>query len=126
MIADYSVSEITPTPAEPELTKPAEEIVITYNGSNPTIRVGSQKVFTANLAEDNYFDVSWKLFDGTNTYGGGYDNTTNTYGDYTMITTDRTLTLKVARNYDLVGTVLTITAEGADGNVGNIMAEVIS
>lgn len=126
MIADYFVSEIEPTPVVPDKPASTEEFIITHNGTKPTVRVGSKKVFTANLAEDNYFDVAWKLYDGTNTYGGGYDNLTNVYGDYTLTTTDRTLTLKVAQNYDLVGTVLTITAECADGSSGDIAVEVVS
>lgn len=119
MIADYFVSEIPPTPAEPEAVTPPTEITVTYNGSKPSVRVGSQKVFTANLSEENNLGISWKISDGVNTYD-------NTNGDYTMIATDRTLTLKVAKNYDLVGTVLTIIAECADGSSGNITVEVIS
>lgn len=129
MIADYFESEIEPKPIEPEQPgepTPAEEFTVTYNGTKPTVRVGSKKVFTANLPADNDFDVVWKLSDGINTYSGGYNNTTNTYGDYTLTTTDRILTLQVAQNYDLVGTVLTVTAECADGSSGNIQVEVIS
>lgn len=126
MIADYLETEIKPT--EPE-SKPEESVgtvTISYNGTKPTIRVGSQKVFTVNLPDDNHFDVKWTIFDGANTYGSEYDNTSTVYGDYTMITTDRTLTLKVAQNYDLVGTIITIAAECADGSVGEISVEVIS
>ena len=121
MIADYFASKINPTPIEPEIPAPAEEFTVTYNGSKPTVRVGSKKVFTANLSEDNYLDVTWKLYDGINTY-----NETNISGDYTLTTTDRTLTLKVAQNYDLVGTVLTVTAECVDGSSGSIVVEVVS
>lgn len=113
MIADYFASEITPSPQEPEVPAMTNKVSITYNGSKPVVRVGSQKVFTADT------DATWKLFDGTNTY-------TTTYGDYTMIISDRTLTLKVAQNYDLVGTVLTITAECVDGSSGDIVVEVVS
>jgi hypothetical protein len=113
MIADYFVSEIPPAPAESEVPTHNEEITIIYNGSKPAVRVGSQKVFTTDV------DVAWKLFDGVNTYA-------TTHGDYTMITTDRTLTLKVARNYDLVGTVLTVTADSVEGGSGSITVEVIS
>ena len=124
MIANYKSSEIKPI--QPATPTPTNDIVITYNGNKPTVRVGSQKVFTANLSDENHFDIKWSISDGVNTYSSSYDNTTMTYGDYTMITTDRTLTLKVAQNYDLVATVLTITAESADGSIGENKVEVIS
>lgn len=121
MIADYFDSEITPTPIEPEIPIPAEEFVVSYNGNKPTVRVGSKKVFTANLAEDNYSSVIWKLSDDTNTY-----DATNISKDYILTTADKTLTLKVAQNYDLVGMVLTVTAECEDGSSGSVIVEVVS
>ena len=123
MIADYSASSIKPSPIEP---LPAQDVIVTYNGSKPTIRIGSQKVFNVNLDEDSNVNVSWTLDDGTNTYRTGYSDTTITQGDYTMISAGNTLTLKVARNYDLVGTVLTVIAECIDESNGSIKVEVIS
>ena len=99
---------------------------ITYNGTKPTIKVGgSAKVFTAQLPSDNYFDVKWSISDGDNRYDGTYDNDTNVFGDYTVITEDRTMSIKVAKNYNLIGTILTIVAECADGSTGSVKAEVI-
>jgi hypothetical protein len=126
MIADYYNREITPTPSEEITPIPAEEILVTYNGTKAMVRVGSQKIFTANLAEDNISNVKWHVSDGNNTYDSEYENTTYNYGDYTMITTNRTLCLKVAQNYDLVKTVLTITAECEDGSIGKTIVEVVS
>lgn len=83
-------------------------------------------MFTVQLPEDNHFDVKWSLSDGTNTYGDSYENYTETFGDYTITTEDRNLRLKVARNYDIVGTILTIKALCADGSEGEVKVEVVS
>ena len=55
-----------------------------------------------------------------------YENYTKTFGDYTVTTEDRNLRLKVARNYDIVGTILTIKALCADGSEGEVKVEVVS
>ena len=125
MLANYYSSELTPKEPtdEPETTNLFE---ISYNGTKPTIKVGgSPKIFTALLPEDNHFDVKWSLSDGVNTYSGGYDNYTQTFGDYLITAEDRIMTVKVANNYNLIGTVLTISAECADGSVGTTQVEVI-
>lgn len=121
MIADYFSSQIEPAPVEPESPAPTGTLVVTYNGSKPTVRVGSKKVFTATLDEDNDSNVVWNISDGTNIY-----DATSISDNYTLITTDKTLTLKVAQNYDLVGTVLTVTAECVDGSSGSVVVEVVS
>ena len=125
MLANYYGSEFTPQePVEDSETK--ETFDITYNGTKPTVKVGgSPKIFTAQLSEDNHFDVKWRFFDGLNTYGGTYDNYTQTVGDYTITAEDRVMTVKVASNYDLIGTVLTISAECADGSIGTVQVEVV-
>ena len=86
---------------------------------------GSEKTFTAQLPEDNHFDIKWSLSDGVRTYEKSYENYTETFGDYTVTTDDRVMKLKVAAKYDLVGTVLTIKAFCADGSIGEIQVEVI-
>lgn len=124
MLADYYVGEIEPT--EPDIEESvASTFEITYSGTKPTIKVGgSTKIFTAQLAPDNYFDVAWTVSDGKKVYGGGYDNYTQTFDDYTIIAEDRTLSVKVARNYELIGTILTISASCADGSTGSVQVEV--
>lgn len=112
MIADYSVSAITPAPVNPETIESTEEITIKYNGSKPAVRVGSQKMFTVNT------DVSWSIYDGEKTY-------TETCDKYAMSINGRKLTLGVVRDYNLVGTILTITAHGIDSS-SNIQVEVVS
>ena len=124
-ICNYYDTELSPIDSS---DKPIHErLEITYNGTKPTVKVGgSEKVFTVQLPEDNHFDVKWSLSDGTNTYGDSYENYTETFGDYTITTEDRNLRLKVARNYDIVGTILTIKALCADGSEGEMKVEVVS
>ena len=125
MICNYYDSEITPSISNTEPSS-TNTFTIKHNGKNPSIKVGgSEKIFTAQLPEDNHFDIKWSLFDGVNTYGKSYENYTEVFGDYTVTTDDRVMKLKVAAKYDLVGTVLTIKAFCADGSVGEIQVEVI-
>lgn len=124
MLANYYDYETPPTPSDN--VSPIQGVIITHNGTKPTVRVGgSEKVFTAQLPTDNHFDIQWSLSDGANIYGDSYDNYVETFGDYTITTEDRIMRLKVACNYDLVGTILTIKAHCADGSEGQIQVEVI-
>ena len=125
MIANYYNYEILPeepsdTPASPAIFD------ISYNGTKPTIKVGgSAKVFRAQLPEDNRFDIKWSISDGVNTYSSSFDNDTQTFGDYTITTEDRIMKIMVANNYNLIGTILTISAECADKSTGSVQVEVI-
>ena len=125
MLANYYGSEFTP---EESVEDSDVEMVfeVSYNGTKPTIKVGgSPKIFTAQLPKDNYFNIKWSLSDGSNTYGGSYDNYTQIFGDYTVTVEDRIMTVKVANNYNLIGTVLTISAECEDGSTGVVQVEVV-
>ena len=125
MICNYYDSEILPSAPNTE-SNPVNTFTIAYNGTKPTVKVGgSEKVFTAQLPEDNRFDIKWSLSDGTNVYEKSYDNYTDTFGDYTVVAEDRTFKLKVAAKYELVGTVLTIKAKCADGGMGEVQVEVV-
>lgn len=124
MLANYYDSEITPV--EPIEEMPVNKFIITHNGTKPSVKIGgSEKVFTAQLPEDNHFDVKWSISDGDKTYDCAYENNTWTFGDYTVVTTDRIMKLKVASNYDLIGTILTVRAKCADENAGELQVEVI-
>ena len=124
MLASYYNSEIAPIESNEETL--TNQFVITYNGTKAAVKVGgSEKVFTAQLPEDNYFDIRWSISDGDKTYDCTYENNTWTFGDYTIITTDRTMKLKVASNYDLIGTILTVKAKCADESTGELRVEVI-
>lgn len=107
-------------------TQEDKTIVITYNGTKPTIKVGgSEKILTAKLPNDGLFDISWSVFDGENTYGDTYENYTKTFGDYTLTTEDHTMKIKIARNYALIGKILTIEAKSANNDIGQIKLEVV-
>ena len=125
MLCNYYNTEIPPV----ESTNITEHAMfdITYNGTKPTVKVGgSEKIFTVQLPEDNNFDIKWSISDGIKTYGSDtYENYTMVFGDYTVTTEDRTMRLKVARNYSLVKTILTIKAFCADGSEGEVKVEVI-
>lgn len=125
-IANYFDSEL---PIETGETAPDTiEFPIIYNGTKPQIKVGgSVKTFTAQIPEESLFDIMWSIIDGDQIYSSGtYDNGTNIYGDYTVITTDRTLSLKIAKNYELVGKILKIKAHLANGSEGEVQIEVIA
>ena len=125
MICNYYDSEITPSAPNTE-PSPINTFAITYNGKNPSVKVGgSEKIFTAQLLEDNHFDIMWSLSDGVNTYEKSYENYTETFGDYTITTDDRVMKLKVAPKYELIGTILTIKALCADGSQGEIQVKVV-
>lgn len=125
MICNYYDSEITPSVPNTEPSS-TNTFNITYNGTKPSIKVGgSAKIFTAQLPEDNHFDIIWSISDGVNTYEKSYENYTDTFGDYTITTDDRAMKLQVAAKYNLVGTVLTIKALCADGSNGEVQVEVI-
>lgn len=125
MICNYYDSEITPSVPN-EQPAPINTFAIKYNGTKPSVKVGgSEKIFTAQLPEDNYFDIKWSLSDGVNTYERSYENYTEIFGDYTVTTDDRIMKIKVAKKYDLIGTILTIKAQCADGSVGEIQVEVV-
>ena len=125
MLANYSESNIVPEEPVEDKDK-VSTFDISYNGIKPTVKVGgNSKVFTAQLPEDNHFDIKWSLSDGLNMYGGIYSNYTQNFGDYAVTTEGRTMMVKVASNYKLVGTILTISAECADGSVGNVQVEVV-
>ena len=125
MLANYYGSEFVPEEPNEDPGK-SLDFVVSYNGTKPTIKVGgSSKIFTAQLPTDNHFDIKWSLSDGINKYGGTYDNYTETFGDYIVTTNDRVMCVQVANNYNLIGTVLTISAECADGSVGTVQVEVV-
>jgi hypothetical protein len=124
MLANYYDTELPPIESTDVIEH--KKLYITYSGTKPSIKVGgSEKVFTVQLPEDNHFDIQWSVSDGINTYSESYENYTAVFGDYTVTTEDRTMRLKVARNYSLVNTILTIKALCADGSKGEVKVEVI-
>ena len=116
-IANYYGSSI---PLEPPPTEEEEDddIIITYNGTKPTVKVGSSKLFTADLSPTDTRTLTWSIIDDGETYSTTTEN-------YTLNTTNRTLELKVAKNYNLIGRLLTIQAKDENGVVGEVKVEVV-
>lgn len=116
-IANYYDSSI---PLENASTEEEEDddIIITYNGVKPTVKVGGSKIFTADLLPEDTRTLIWSVSDIDGTY-------TSTTENYTITTTNRTLELKVAKNYNLIGRLLTIQAEDENNVVGEVKVEVV-
>lgn len=116
MLCNYSDSKITPS--TPDHT-PLGAFPIIHNGTKASVKVGGNaKVFTAQVSDDNASNILWSVSDGQNVYE-------SSFGDYTITTDGRTMKLKIASNYELIGTILTIKAQHQDGSYGEIKVEVI-
>lgn len=105
---------------------PLPEFHITgVNGYKNIKAGGSGRIFSVDIPDTEECDIMWTLVDGDNVYTtGSYENSTTTYGDYTVITTDRTAKIKVKQNYDLVGRILVLKAKCSDGRFSSIEIEV--
>lgn len=117
MLADYYSSNITPevTDAETELKGTA---TITYSGTRPTIKVGgSFKTFTPSFSDETVTVDKWTISDEN----GDINDDTN----YVIEHDGDKLKLKVALNYNLIGTVLIVQLIGSDGSTAEVSVEVV-
>jgi hypothetical protein len=118
MLANYYDSNV-----EPEASGDEAEIfgtaTIAYNGTKPTVKVGgSYKVFTASFSDENVTVDKWLVIDENGDISADTSN-------YTIEYLDKQIKLKVALNYDLIGTVLTVKVIGTDGSTAETRVEVI-
>ena len=116
-ICNYYDSPITPevpdTPTELQQTA-----TITYSGTKPTIKVGgSAKTFTAVFKDESTTVSKWTVSDEN----GDISGNTN----YTIEYVGNQMQLKVAQNYNLIGTVLIVQVVGSDNSTAEIQIEVI-
>ena len=116
MICNYYDSSIEPEiPYEEGFTGTA---TITYSGTKPTIKVGgSWKTFTPTFSDETVTVDKWTISDDN----GDVSNDENYIVEYDGVK----LKLKVALNYNLIGTVLTIKLIGSDGSISEIPMEVV-
>ena len=117
MLAGYWVDGIEPVEpdVEAELSGTAE---ISYSGTKPTIKVGgSAKTFTPVFSVEGTTVDKWLVSDENGDIG---DNT-----NYTIERDGEKLKLKVALNYNLIGTVLIVQVLGSDGSTAEVSVEVI-
>ena len=117
MICNYYDSQI-----EPEVPTIEEELksiaTITYNGTKPTVKVGgSWKIFTPTFNDESITVSKWTIRDENGDIGGNTNYTVERDGD--------SLKLKVALNYNLIGTVLTVQVVGSDGSTSELSVEVV-
>lgn len=91
---------------------------IIYNGTKPTVKVGgSYKVFTPIFNNESITVKKWTVSDKN----GDVSGDTN----YIIEQDGNLLKLKVALNYNLIGTVLNIQLIGSDDSMAEISVEVV-
>ena len=116
-ICNYYDSPITPE--VPDLsTELQRAAIITYSGTRPTIKVGgSAKTFTAVFKHEDTTVSKWTVSDENG------DISANT--NYIIEYVGNQMKIKVAQNYNLIGTVLIVQAIGSDGSTAEVEIEVI-
>ena len=118
MLANYYTSNVEPEQSDPE-TGILGTAAITYNGTKPTVKVGgSYKVFTASFSDENVEVDKWLVSDENGDISADTSN-------YTIEYLYKQMKLKVALNYELIGTVLTVQVIGTDGSAAETRVEVI-
>lgn len=118
MIADYWASSVEPI--EPDIeSEMINTAAITYSGVAATIKVGgSYKTFTPTFSGEGVIVDKWLISDKNGDVSADTENYTIEYdGDK--------LKLKVALNYNLIGTVLIIQLIGSDGSTAEQSVEVV-
>lgn len=118
MLANYYDTNI-----EPECNDADTEIIgtaiISYNGTQPTVKVGgSFKVFIASFSDENVGVDKWLISDENG------DISTDT-SNYTIEYLDKQMKLKVAPNYDLIGKVIIVQVIGTDKSTAEVRVEVV-
>lgn len=118
MICNYYDSPIEPEPINPDIITTGIA-TITYSGTKPTVKVGgSFKVFTPAFSDETVTVAKWTISDANGDISANTENYTIEYdGDK--------LKLKVALNYNLIGTVLIIQLIGSDNSVAELSVEVV-
>jgi hypothetical protein len=117
MLANYWVGGVEPV--EPDIEEElAGTSTIDYSGTTATVKVGgSWKTFTPIFSEEGVTVDRWFISDDN---GDISDN-----ANYTIERDGEKLKLKVALNYNLIGTVLIIQVVGSDGSTAELSVEVI-
>ncbi len=120
--AELMICNYYDSPIEPEVPNIEEELkstaTITYNGTKPTVKVGgSWKTFTPAFSDETVTVSKWTISDGNGDISGDTNYIIERDGDL--------LKLKVAMNYNLIGTVLIVQLFGSDGSVAELSVEVV-
>ena len=116
-ICNYYDSQITPEVPDPS-TELQQTATITYSGTKPTIKVGgSYKIFTPAFKDEATTVSKWTVSDEN----GDISGNTN----YTIEYIGNQMKLKVAQNYNLIGTVLIVQVIGSDSSTAEVEIEVV-
>ena len=118
MLANYYTSNVEPEESKTDIEIPGA-VTITYNGAKPTVKVGgSYKVFTASFSDENATVDKWLVSDENGDISADTSN-------YTIEYDGNKMKLKVALNYELIGTVLIVQVIGTDGSTAEVRMEVV-
>lgn len=118
MLADYYVNNVEPEENDPETTI-MSTATITYNGTQPTVKVGgSFKIFTASFSDENVEVKKWFISDENGDISSDISN-------YTIEYLGKQMKLKVALNYELIGKVLIVQVIGTDKSTAEVRVEVV-
>jgi hypothetical protein len=117
MLANYYASSVEPT--EPDIEQELFGTAsITFSGTKPTVKVGgSYKTFTPVFSMEGTTVAKWFVSDENGDISGD--------ANYTIERDGEKLKLKVALNYNLIGTVLIVQVLGSDGSTAEVSVEVI-
>lgn len=118
MLANYYSTSTEPM--EPDIdTELAGTAAIDYSGATNTIKVGgSVRTFTPVFSVEGTTASQWLISDENGDISGDTENYTITYEGELM-------KVKVAQNYNLIGTVLIVQLVGSDGSTAEISIEVV-
>ena len=118
MLASYYDSQIEPEPIDVHIEN-KKHVDITYSGTQPTLKVGGNfKVLTPMFNDENVQVGNWEIVDNNGISIFGND-------DYIAEYDGNKIKLKIARKYELIGTVLIIKVVGTDGSIGELEMEVV-
>jgi hypothetical protein len=117
MLADYYSTSVEPSMTNAE-NSTIRTATLTYSGTKPTIKIGgSWKTFTPVFSEEDVVVDSWFVCDE--------DGDISSDVNYVVERDGEQLKLKVAKNYNLIGTVLTIHVTGSDKSNAEVKVEVV-
>lgn len=118
MLANYYDSNVEPEESDPEI-EILGTAVITYNGAQPTVKVGgSYKVFTASFSDENVTVDKWLVSDENGDISADTSN-------YTIEYDGNQMKFKVSPNYYLIGKVIIVQTIGTDGSTAEVRVEVV-
>lgn len=118
MLAGYYNNNVEPVELDID-TKLAGTATIAYSGTTATVKVGgSYKTFTPTFSNEGVTVDRWFVSDGNGDISADIEN-------YIIEYDGENLKLKVAQNYNLIGTVLIVQVVGSDGSMAEVSVEVI-